>query len=147
MIPEIHKLEPVLSSKHKDATLETFRPVDGVYVTVAKGNVVEAMARDFIALLEAEMKRGVSNMSFFHDWWEIASYEQSARHRLTEWRRSAPKGTTRDSHVLVQSTLLAMGVAASAIVLRMVGVDMRAYTDRAEFERALREAVKTRASR
>jgi hypothetical protein len=49
--------------------------------------------------------------------------------------------------VLVQSTLLAMGVAASAIVLRMVGVDMRAYTNRAEFERALREAVKTRASR
>jgi hypothetical protein len=147
MIPEIHKLEPVLQSKHKGATLDAYRPVAGVYVTVAKGNVVEAMAKDFIALLEAEMRAGVSNMSFFHDWWELASYEQSARHRLTEWRRAAPKGTTKDSHVLVQSKLLAMGVAASAIVLRMVGVDMRTYTDRAEFERALRAAISARAAR
>lgn len=147
MIPEIHKLEPVLESKHKDATLTTFRPVAGVYVTIAKGHVVEAMATDFIALLEAEMKLGIANMSFFHDWWELASYEQSARHRLTEWRRAAPKGTTKDSHVLVRSKLVAMGVAASSIVLRMVGVDMRAYNDRAEFERALRSTVAERARR
>lgn len=147
MVPEVEKQKPVLHCTHKDAVLTVFRPVAGVYVSVAKGHVVEAMAKDFITLLEAEMKLGISNMSFFHDWWELTSYDQSARHRLTEWRQAAPKGTTKDSNVLVRSKIVAMGVAASSIVLRMIGVDMRAYSDRAEFERALRAAVRERSTR
>ncbi|MBL8682455.1 MAG: hypothetical protein JNK05_25030 [Myxococcales bacterium] len=146
MIPEVEKQKPILVSKLERAEFTVYRPADGLYVTVANGHVLESTAKDFIAFLEGEMKRGVSNMSFFHDWWELDTYEQSARQRLTEWRRAAPRGTTKDSHVLVRSKLLAMGVAASAIVLRMVGVEMRAHTDRAAFERALRDAIRHRSA-
>lgn len=141
---QVTKQKPVLSCTHNDAVFKVFRPVAGVYATVASGHVIESMALDFITLLEGEMKAGITNMSFFHDWWDLTTYEQSARHRLTEWRRAAPKGTTKDSHVLVRSKLIAMGVAASSIALRMVGVDMRAYNDRAEFERKLGDAVRLR---
>lgn len=147
MIPEVENQKSVLVSKFESSVFTVYRPVAGVYVTVASGHVLEATAKDFIAYLEGEMKLGVSNMSFFHDWWELDTYEQSARQRLTDWRRAAPRGTTKESHVLVRSKLLAMGVAASAIVLRMVGVEMRAYTDRAEFERVLRESIRSRSAR
>lgn len=146
MIPEVEKQKPVLVSKLERSEFTVYRPVEGLYVTVANGHVLEATARDFIAFLEGEMQRGISNMSFFHDWWALDTYEQSARQRLTDWRRAAPRGTTKDSHVLVRSKLLAMGVAASAIVLRMVGVEMRVYTDRAEFERVLRDAIRDRSA-
>jgi hypothetical protein len=147
MVPEINGQKPALSSAHNGAVFTVYRPVAGIYVTVAAGQVVDAMAKDFIAYLEDQMKLGVTNMSFFHDWWDLTAYEQSARHRLTEWRRAAPKGTTKDSHVLVRSKLIAMGVAASSIALRMVGVDMRAYNDRADFERSLRDATRARSAR
>lgn len=144
---DVTKQKPVLSRTHNDAVFNVYRPIAGVYTTVATGHVIESMATDFITYLEGEMKSGISNMSFFHDWWDLTTYEQSARHRLTEWRRAAPKGTTKDSHVLVRSKLIAMGVAASSIVLRMVGVDMRAYNDRAEFERNLGDAIRLRGGR
>lgn len=144
---QVTKQKPVLSCTHNDAVFNVYRPVPGVYATVATGHVVDGMAKDFITYLEGEMKQGISGMSFFHDWWDLTTYEQSARHRLTDWRRAAPRGTTKDSNVLVRSKLLAMGVAASSIVLRMVGVDMRAYSDRAEFERALGDAIRARGGR
>jgi hypothetical protein len=141
MIAELERAKPVLVCEHQRSVLTVYQPARPLFVTVARGDVVEAMADRLIELLEREVAAGTRQMSFFHDWWEMENYQPSSRQKLTDWRRGAPPGTTKESHVLVRSKLVAMGVAASSIVLRMINVDMRAYASREPFERELRKAL------
>lgn len=112
-----------------------------VFHTRPRGRLVGDVMERFVALLDRLVAAGVRGMVFFHDFSSVESYEPSMRQRLTEWRRNSPPGTTRRLHVLVRSKIVAMGVSGSAIVLRVVGIELDSYSDRAAFERALERAV------
>ncbi len=112
-----------------------------VFVTRGVGAMSGDVMERFIAMLDREVASGARAMLFFHDWERIDSYDPSMRQKLTEWRRRAPPGATKAIHVLVRSKIIAMGVSASALLLRWVGLEIESYASRDAFERALRSAV------
>lgn len=66
----------------------------------------------------------------------MTSYDSSARRSLTTWV-VANHGNVRVAHFLVGSKLVAMGVSAASLAAALVGLNMRAHTDRATFESEL----------
>lgn len=135
--------EVVLRWYNGDHAFNVVRMAPRVFLTRGVGVMSGDVMDLFIALLDRELERGTREMVFFHDWERIESYEPAMRQKLTDWRRRAPAGATSSIHVLVRSKLLAMGVSASAIVLRLVGLDVHSYSERAAFDRALDRALKS----
>ena len=141
-----HPIRPARS----EALLNWGSSTDGVSVlrrshhvlqTRAWGRMTGDVVDQFLAVLDRLVADGLRDMVVFHDLSGVESYEPVMRQKLTDWRRSAPKGTTRVLHICVRSKLLAMGASASAIVLRIVGVELHSYTSTAAFERALLAAL------
>ena len=108
--------------------------------TRARGRLGVDVVEAFLAQLDAMVSEGVRGVVVFHDFEALLGYDSAARQRLTEWRRSAPAGTTRALHLLVRSKLVAMGASTASLALRLVGVELQSYTDRGSFERALETA-------
>lgn len=109
--------------------------------TRARGKLSGDVMQRFIALLDKLVAEGVRGMVVFHDFSAVESYEPEMRQQLTEWRKRTPPGTTAAVHVLVKSKIIAMGVAASGMILRLVGIELRSYSDGPSFEQAMRRAV------
>jgi hypothetical protein len=112
-----------------------------VFRTEATGVATGTAMDGFIVELDRLVAEGRRGMVFFHDWSAMDSYEPSMRVKLTHWRRSAPKGTTESIHVLLRSSLVTLGVSASSIALRFVGIELYTYTDRLAFERRISAVV------
>lgn len=111
-----------------------------VFRTEATGVATGTAMDGFILELDRLVAEGRRAMVFFHDWSGMNSYEPAMRVKLTNWRRSAPSGTTESIHVLLRSSLVTLGVSASSIALRFVGIELYTYTDRLAFERRLAAA-------
>jgi hypothetical protein len=111
-----------------------------LFRTRAVGAMTGTVMDGFIETLDELVASGSRGMIFFHDWYDLVSYEPSMRQRMTEWRRRAPMGTTHSIHILVRSKVIAMGVAASAVALRLAGLEIASYSSRTAFDCALRAA-------
>jgi hypothetical protein len=70
----------------------------------------------------------------FDDWQHVTGYDSAVRQQITDWAQ-ADKTRILETHILVRSDLVAMGVAVANLAL---GGHIRAYTRRDEFEDALR---------
>lgn len=111
------------------------------FSTVASGMMLVRGAEAFIHELDRLVQMDFRQMRFFHDWRAMSGYEPATRQMLTAWRRNAPAGTTESIHVLLQSNVVTLGVAASAIVLRAVGIELHIYTKVTSFD-AMKRAQK-----
>lgn len=78
----------------------------------------------------------------FHDYADLAGYDSAARQILTQWGIES-HDRVPEIHVLTASKMVAMGVATAALGLSMVGTRLVAYTDRAAFERALADRLRS----
>jgi hypothetical protein len=122
-------------------TFTATRLAPTVFVTRGVGVMTGDVMDRFIAMLDREIAAGTRGMEFFHDWEHIESYEPAMRQKLTEWRRRAPRGATKAINVLVRSKLVAMGVSASAVLLRLMGLEIQLFSSRDEFTRAIHRAI------
>ncbi len=101
-----------------------------------------ALARHFLASLDAWVKLGATGLLAFHDWERVEDYDSEARELLTPWSKlHRPKFEA--VHMLVQTRALAWGIA---IVNSVTGDVMTAHHRRASFDEA-RRATATRWTR
>ncbi len=117
-------------------TLEitTVRP--GVVLQRFRGHALGPMASVIGERLDRELSRA-QQIIVFDDWEEATGYESEVRIRLTAWTRER-LDRIPETHVLVRSKLLAMGIAVANVA---VSGKLRAYTSRAAFEAALAQAT------
>lgn len=108
-------------------------------VTRVTGHLTLRMAHQWITVLDPYFRRR-SVFDTLHDWEQMTSYDSSARRSLTTWV-VANHGNVRVAHFLVGSKLVAMGVSAASLAAALVGLNMRAHTERAAFERELDRAL------
>lgn len=108
-------------------------------VTRVTGHLTLRMAHQWIAVLDPYFGRGTV-FDTFHDWEKMTSYDSSARRSLTTWV-VANHSNVRVANFLVGSKLVAMGVSAASLAAALVGLNMRAHTERAAFERDLDRAL------
>lgn len=133
--------ERVVEWSNGEHTFSVTKVAPAVFVTRGVGVMTGDVMERFIAMLDREVAAGTRGMVFFHDWEHIESYEPAMRQKLTEWRRRAPKGATKSISVLVRSKLVAMGVSASSVLLRLIGLEIQSFSSREEFNRAIRSAA------
>lgn len=133
--------EVVVEWKNGEHSFVCTRLAPTVFVTRGVGVMTGDVMDRFIAMLDREIAGGTRAMVFFHDWEHIVSYEPAMRQKLTEWRRRAPRSATKAIHVLVRSKLVSMGVSASSVLLRLIGLEIQSYSSRDDFDRAIRTAV------
>lgn len=114
-----------------------WRPSPALLVSRVEG-VHEAEAVDVLAKAIRE-RSGDARRVFFHDFWEMSDYGPDARTKLTDAGR-AVADITDGIHIALASKVVAFGVRAASVILR----NLTAYSDRAPFELALREALRVR---
>lgn len=103
---------------------------------VLSGLLTEEGARQIVAATTAALE-ACGTVHVFHDWEAVANYDTSARKELTAYVDSV-KDRISSSHILVRSSLVAMGVSVANVVLRQRLV---AYSRRDRFEAALKQSV------
>lgn len=116
-------------------TVHLWRPARGLFAS----RVVGVMEPDAELALETMMRRvAAEDQRFlaFHDWEKMTDYDTESRVRLTravlDIRRSVEA-----AHLLVSSRIVALGVQAANLVVKILTV----HPTRASFDAALREAV------
>jgi hypothetical protein len=82
---------------------------------------------------------GGTRCLYFHDFWDMDDYGPDARTKLTEAGR-AVSDITEGIHIALSSKVVAFGVRAAGLFLS----NLTAYSERAPFESALRDALSTR---
>ncbi len=142
MISELQALEPVLIANESAGQFTVFRPSPSLIVTVGNGALSLEMAERFVVFLDPLVQDKPAGIDFFHDWWEVGSVDGKARQRVVQWSKARDRGFSRQSHVLIDSSLIAMGIAASSMILRTFGVDVRSYSKRLDFDTSLRAALR-----
>jgi hypothetical protein len=115
-----------------------WRPAPTLFVSRVEG-FHEAEAVDALAKAIRERGPGEVRRVYFHDFWEMSDYGPDARTKLTDAGR-AVGDLTDGIHIALASKVVAFGVRAAGLILR----NLTAYSDRAPFEHALREALRTR---
>jgi hypothetical protein len=143
MIAELQALDPVLIAHESTGQFAVFRPSGSLMVTVGTGALSLEMAERFVSFLDPLVQEKPAEIDFFHDWWEVGSVDSRARQRVVQWSKARDRGFSRQSHVLIDSSLIAMGIAASSMILRTFGVDVRSYSKRPDFETTLRAAMRS----
>jgi len=118
-----------------ECTVHLWRPARGVFASRVRG----MMKPDAALALEMMMRRvAAEDQRFvaFHDWEKMTDYETESRVRLTravlDIRRSVEA-----AHLLVSSRIVALGVQAANLVVKILTV----HTTRSTFDAALRDAV------
>jgi hypothetical protein len=118
-----------------DCTVHLWRPARGVFASRVKG----IMKPDAELALEMMMRRvAAEDQRFvaFHDWATMTDYETESRVRLTRAVLDIRK-SVEEAHLLVSSRIVALGVQAANLVVKILTV----HTTRATFDAALRNAV------
>lgn len=117
-------------------------PYPGVARLRVQGRVSAAMAEQVVLLLEAAL-RTHERLVVFDDWEALTGYVSEARIRMTDWTRLHQEQIP-ETHILVGSKIVAMGVTVAAMALRK---PLHVYSDRKAFERAWSSAASVARSR
>lgn len=120
--------------------LRLWNPAPHVLVLRFRGALFEAeFARIAVSIINEFAASNLGKMDIFHDWQDMALYTTEARTELTELGlRLMPRLTSLN--VLFSSNVVEMGVTMASITLGGI----RMFTQREEFERAIRQAVESR---
>lgn len=129
----------VLDEQDERGHLQIFVPRAELCVSLVTGHLSQRMAHHWMDHFDPQFRRGAV-FDTFHDWEAMSSYDSGARRALTTWIVGSTK-SIRSARFLVGSKLVAMGVSAASLATMIVGLPMRADTDRAEFERALSDEL------
>lgn len=118
-------------------TIEIYFLSPEVVLQTATGSAELAHAQAIASTLQAAIDAG-KRIVIFDDFSGLEGYTSQARIELTAWTR---KNLSKIGgiHILVQSKLVAMGVAVANIALGNVS----SYTNRAAFEAAITRALAT----
>jgi hypothetical protein len=96
-------------------------------------------ARIAVALINEFAASNLGKMDIFHDWQDMALYTTEARTELTKLGLRLMLRLS-SLNVLFSSNVVEMGVTMANITLGGI----RMFTQREEFERAIRQAVEAR---
>lgn len=107
---------------------------DTLLVMIAWGHGEPEVARPFIAELE-KLVGERTNVVAFNDLERLETYRPEFRSAFDRWGETSAKSILK-IHVLVRSKVVAMAIA----VFAMFDKRMASYSDRADWERALRAA-------
>jgi hypothetical protein len=120
--------------------LRQWNPASHVLVLRFRGALFEAeFSRIAVAVINEFAASNLGKMDIFHDWEGMALYTTEARTELTELGvRLMPR--LNSLSVLFSSNVVEMGVTMANITLGGI----RMFTQREEFERAIRQAVESR---
>lgn len=116
-------------------TVHLWRPTRGVFASRVTG----VLPLDGALALETMMRRvAVEDQRFiaFHDWEKMTDYDTESRVRLTRAVLDVRK-SVEAAHLLVSSRIVALGVQAANLVVKLLSV----HTSKATFDAALREAI------
>lgn len=116
-------------------TVQMWRPARGVFA----GRVTGVLEPDAALALETLMRRvAAEDQRFiaFHDWEKMTDYDTESRVRLTRAVLDI-RTSVEAAHLLVSSRIVALGVQAANLVVKILSV----HTSRAAFDAALRDAV------
>lgn len=119
-------------------SIHIWRPARGLFVTHIEG----VMKLDGALAVETNMRRVAAEdgrFRAFHDWAGMTDYETEGRLRLTRAVLDVRK-SVEESHLLVSSRLVALGVQAANLVVKILIV----HTARPAFQNKLREAIHRR---
>lgn len=112
------------------------RPARGVLLFVESGYLVGSCADLIIQAQEQEL-RSAPNLTLFVDGGKLLGYDPPMRTVPTEWLKKH-KDKVLAQHMLVTSKIARMGLSVAGLVL---GTVIKGYTDKREFDVALRAAV------
>lgn len=118
-----------------ECTVQLWRPTRGVFASRIRG----VMKPDAELALEMMMRRvAAEDQRFvaFHDWEKMTDYDTESRVRLTRAVLDIRK-SVEAAHLLVSSRIVALGVQAANLVVKILTV----HTTRGTFDTALRDAV------
>jgi hypothetical protein len=111
--------------------LEISSPRPGMVLQRFEGHACAPMADAIISRLDAEIVSH-GTIVVFDDWAEATGYDSEVRLKLTEWT-GKHETQVRETHVLLRSKLIAMGMAVANLAL---GGHLRTYTSRTAFDAA-----------
>jgi hypothetical protein len=135
---ELLPLDQAETYRTPECTLHMWRPVRGVFASRLTG----VLKPDVALALETMMRRvAAEDQRFvaFHDWEGLTDYDTEARVRLTRAVLEVRK-SVEAAHLLVASRIVALGVQAANLVVKILTV----HTSRLPFDAALRDAVYAR---
>lgn len=107
----------------------------GVLYTQGAGHWELPVAERFKTFGDRHFARK-QTMIHLHDWADVTGYDSAVRPYLTQWVVEH-RQYVKEVHMLVRSSLVAMGVAAANVVTSAQGVSMQSYRDRAAFEKVV----------
>lgn len=125
---------------HRGATgeLQLWCPAPRLLVTRISGHADVEFLRFYAAHAEREMASG--QITVFHDWSGLTTYEPAVRDQLKLWGREHNADFVA-VHYLVRAKVLSMLIAVAALTL---GRDLHGTTDREKFLRDLEAALPAR---
>jgi hypothetical protein len=125
--------------RSEQGSLRVTLPGQGIFVTRVEGRALAGFVGVIIRLAEQEIAAG-HRLLVFHDWELVRGYDPQAREKLVAWTQ-----TIRDqwdaSHILFSSAFVAMAVSISSLLF---GEQVKSYSSRATWQRALDAACETR---
>lgn len=130
---------PVRRLDEARGSFEVYIPAEGICVSLARGHLSLALARQLPDALAPLLEEGQS-FALFNDWKDMTTYDSGARRLLTNWVLANVQ-RLRSLEFVVGSRIVAMGVAAANVATSVAGLPLVVDHTRTELERALSRVV------
>ena len=118
---------------------EIYFPAPNISVARARGHLSLALAQLAPEAFEAHGPQS-ELIASFNDWEAMTTYDSEARRLLTIWTLSNAR-KLRSVEFLVNSRVVAMGIAAANLAMKAIRLPLVSYTKRSEFESSLAQAL------
>lgn len=115
-------------------SIEVHRLRRGLLRSTVHGHIDLAILSVLTRTRDAEAELCPNGLAYFHDWTGAVGYDSQVRVEATRYMLAVPKPYTH-VHIVTQSRIANMGVAAAALSLQLAGRPFHAYITPASFER------------
>jgi hypothetical protein len=119
--------------------VEAVRLARGVIGSTMTGRLDEALTRATLDYTDRMIALD-GPLFMFHDWEGMTGYDSIARKLCTDYAVEKFR-MVRGVHILVRSSIVAMGISTANLVTWPAGVELTAHRDRAAFEQARKKAI------
>jgi hypothetical protein len=119
--------------------VEAIRLARGIVGSTMTGRLDEALTRATLEYTDRMIALD-GPLLMFHDWEAMTGYDSISRKLCTEYAVDKFR-MMRGAHMLVRSSIVAMGISTANLVTWPVGVELTAHRDRASFEHARQKAL------
>lgn len=131
---------PASTYRDHECEVRLYRPSSSIFATHVTGHLSAAGGRAIAEFGSAIFAHGIS-ITMFHEWLGMTSYDSEARTHLTKWVLTH-HALIYDMTFVVESRLVAMGIATANLATRAAGVTLRTVPDRQAFDDALEQALR-----